>query len=185
MGTSRAEDLNGVSADDRQILHDIMANPVTVAGFSGPWKTEVSWLGGFRTTATIRQHRVDFDEPSDLTGQDSSPTPHEYALSAIGACVLTGFILLATMRGIGIGSARLEVEGNFENILRWAGLSQDGSSGYQSIVIHAYISGSASVDALQDVWDEALLRSPVGNSIQKRVPINSIVQVIELVDSGR
>lgn len=45
-------------------------------------------LGGtdFEMTATIRQHKVIFDEPTDNGGQDKGPAPTEMLCAALAAC---------------------------------------------------------------------------------------------------
>lgn len=51
-----------------------MARPVTVA-----------WGGGMKAVATVGPHRVTFDAPAEVGGEDSGPSPGELLLGAVGA----------------------------------------------------------------------------------------------------
>ena len=48
----------------------------------------------------------------------------------MGACMTVGFILNATRQEIRVRNLEISLEGNFENILKWADLEADGNPGY-------------------------------------------------------
>jgi putative redox protein len=52
-----------------------------------PVKAEIRDLkDGYRFDIQVRKHLLRADEPSELGGSDSGPTPMELCLSALGAC---------------------------------------------------------------------------------------------------
>lgn len=53
----------------------------------GEWVSASVGAHGFRTEITARSHTVLADEPVDVGGSDSGPTPYEYLLAALGGCM--------------------------------------------------------------------------------------------------
>ncbi|MGO3327419.1 OsmC family protein [Gordonia sp. (in: high G+C Gram-positive bacteria)] len=179
---TRAQDsddgsLNGISAAHRDELSARLKDRERVSTFSGPWEVEATWRGGFRVGAKARSHAIEFDEPADLTAQDSSPTPHEYVLSAVAACITDGVILHATTRGIRIDNLEVRVTGTFENILLWAGLATDGNPGFGSLQVSGRISGNADTSTLTELWNRAISGSPVAQTISRPTTITSHLRV--------
>ena len=59
--------------------------------------------------AKVRKHFVVFDEPVDLGGDDSGPTPVEYMLSALGGCVAITLRMYAQRKGWDLGKIKVAV----------------------------------------------------------------------------
>ena len=59
--------------------------------------------------AKMRNHFVTIDEPLDLGGDDNGPTPVEYLLTAIGACVSITLRMYAERKGWDIGKISVNV----------------------------------------------------------------------------
>ncbi|WP_328396160.1 OsmC family protein [Nocardia sp. NBC_00416] len=170
---SGEESLNGIPAEHRAALTERIRDSDRVAGFSGPWTATTRWRGGFRVDAEVRTHTVAFDEPADLTARDSAPTPHEYLLAAVGACITDGLVLHATLAGIGIRRLSVEVTGTFENILRWAELSPEGNPGFGGLEITGTLDADADPERLTALWNRALSGSPVAQTVGRPTSIVS------------
>jgi oligopeptide/dipeptide ABC transporter ATP-binding protein len=128
------KEINGLDASRLQhLVADLKAKPNLVRAMNGPWRSRVRWHGGLRTRAYMRNHTVSFDEPDGLGASDTAASGHELLLSALGACILTGFIFQASRRLIKIYAAEISVEGTFGNIKNWAGLEDDRTPGYPEI----------------------------------------------------
>ena len=120
--------LNGLRPDKINAITDSMRDdPEVLKGVTGPWKSRVVWQGGFRAKAYMRKHVVEMDEPEGLDATDAAASAHEQLLSAMGSCLTVGFVLNATKRGVRIHDLEVALEGNFENILKWAGHSTTGA----------------------------------------------------------
>ena len=76
---------------------------------------------------------LDADHPVVLTGADNAPTPVEYLLHALAACLTAGIANIASARGVTLTKVTSTVEGDID-LLGILGLS-DGSvrNGYQGI----------------------------------------------------
>lgn len=59
--------------------------------------------------AKMRNHYVTIDEPLDQGGDDNGPTPVEYLLTAIGACVSITLRMYAERKGWDIGKITVNV----------------------------------------------------------------------------
>ena len=74
----------------------------------------------------------DADHPAVLVGQDNGPTPVEYLLHAIAACLTAGIANIAAARGVNLDSVESTVEGDID-LLGILGLSDDVRNGYKQI----------------------------------------------------
>jgi uncharacterized OsmC-like protein len=86
-----------------------------------------AWHGGSRNSSTVssfygagqeNQHKQPYvlhsDEPPVLAGSDDAPNPVEHLLNALAACLTTGIVAHAAVRGIHIRSLSSEVEGDLD-----------------------------------------------------------------------
>ncbi|WLP92109.1 OsmC family protein [Gordonia sp. NB41Y] len=179
VGAGEVGSINGIEVAARGELSARMADVSSVSRFSGPWTASTQWLGGFRVAATARGHTIDFDEPADLTGRDSAPTPHEYLLSAVAACITDGMVLHATLAGVQLSDLRVTVQARFDNILRWAGLVDQGNPGFHSLEIKGVVVAEADADVLDALWSRAVSGSPVAQTVARPT---SLVTKLEVVD---
>src|SRR6266511_351255 len=89
--------LNGLHPDRLEEVIDSLKDAANLKAFSGPWRSRVVWQGGFKAKAHMRTHTVAFDEPAGLDTQDTAASAHEHLLSAVGACMMIGFVLNANL----------------------------------------------------------------------------------------
>ena len=71
---------------------------------------------GFRHTVSVRQHELTADEPVDLGGTDTGPSPLELLAGSLASCVAITTEMYATRKGWDIGT--LEVECAFTSAER-------------------------------------------------------------------
>ena len=69
-------------------------------------------------------------------------------------------LLKGTKRGVKIHDLEIALEGNFENILKWAGHSQSGNPGYPSIKAKCFVRADADETVLREIWQAAVDGSP-------------------------
>ena len=166
MSQAANQELNGLRpAKIEEILDSMRDDPAVLQAVSGPWKSRVVWQGGFKGKAYMRKHMVQMDEPEGLDAKDSAASAHEQLLSAVGSCMMVGFVLNATKRGIKIHDLEIALEGNFDNILKWAGHSSAGNPGYRAIKAKAFVKADADKATLQEIWKLAVEGSPVTQTV--------------------
>src|SRR5262245_19234663 len=146
------QDLNGIRVQKFQAILDSMRDdPKVLQAVTGPWKSRVVWQGGLKAKAYMRKHAVEMDEPDGLDASDSAASAHEQLLSAVGTCMTVGFVINATKRGIKIHDMEVALEGNFENILKWAGHSPSGNPGDPAIKAKLFVKADAAEVTLREV----------------------------------
>ena len=74
---------------------------------------------GFANEIAIGPHRMPADEPVELEGTDTGPTPMELLCAALGACTSMTVSVYARKRGIPL--ERVEVTLNYEKVTPTAG----------------------------------------------------------------
>lgn len=164
--------LNGLRPDKIKAITDSMRDdPKVLKEVTGPWKSRVVWQGGFRAKAYMRKHVVEMDEPEGLDATDAAASAHEQLLSAMGSCLTVGFVLNATKQGVRIHDLEVALEGNFDNILKWAGHSPSGNPGYPSVKAKLFVRADADEKTLRELWRLAIEGSPVTQTIARPTEI--------------
>ena len=161
-----------------QFVNDLKAKPDVANAVNGPWRSRVQWQGGLKAKAYMRSHVASFDEPEGLGATDSAASAHEHILSAVGACMMTGFIFQATRRGIKVHDCEIALEGSFGSIKNWAGLSDESTPGYPEIKAKMYVKADADKSTLDDLWNEAWKRSVVTQTVARGAKITPELEVL-------
>lgn len=171
------DELNGLKlADLEQALGEIKADPGKAQAYR--WSARARWAGGFKSKVTARDHQFVVDEPAGFASVDEAPTAVEYVLGAYGACLATGFVYNATRRGIELYNMEVALEGQTDNVLTFLGLSEEGHAGYREITAKLYVQADADAAALQEIWEETVKTSPVGNSLARVVTVKPELAVM-------
>jgi len=131
------------------------------------------WLKGTHSRSRIEtfsgaggEHRhtgeVEFaaDHPAVLVGQDNAPTPVEFLMHAIAACITSGIGNIAAARGVPLTEVESTVEGDID-LRGILGFSDQVRNGYQQMRVHFRIKGDAAPEKLQAIVDQATARSAV------------------------
>jgi uncharacterized OsmC-like protein len=145
---------------------------------SNTWVTGThsrSTASGFHGAMQEMQHKsetvLDFDHPAVLVGTDNAPTPVEYLLHAIAACLTAGIANIAAARGVELTKVTSTVEGDID-LLGIFGLS-DGSvrNGYEQIRVGFYVEGDADDATLRGIVEQSRRRSAVYDVLTNPTPV--------------
>jgi uncharacterized OsmC-like protein len=141
------------------------------------------WISGTHNRGTIRDFfgvgaerthertfTFDADHPAVLVGGDNGPTPVEYVLHALAACLTAGLANIAAARGIRLTEIRSTVAGDIDlnGIL---GLDPAVRNGYQNITVRFSVKGDAPAEKLRALVEQSQARSAVYDVITNRVPV--------------
>jgi len=113
---------------------------------------------------------VDGDHPAVLCGADNGPTPVEYLLAGLAACLTAGIANIAAARGVTLESVEARVEGDID-LQGILGLNDQVRNGFKAIRVSFAITGDAPADKLHKVIDQAVARSAVYDVLMNGVPV--------------
>jgi uncharacterized OsmC-like protein len=132
-----------------------------------------SGAGASHTHAT--PFRYDADHPAVLVGTDQAPTPVEFLLHALSACLTAGIANVAAARGVTLTSVESTIEGDI-NLLGILGLSDQVRNGYERIRVNFKIAGDAPAEKLRQIVEQSRSRSAVFDVLTNGVPVEVSVQ---------
>lgn len=136
------------------------------------WRSSVTWEGGFRSSATVRDFApTPSDEPASLGGSDSAANPVEQVLSALGNCLAVGYAANATAAGIEIDHLSIDLEGDLD-LRTFLGLAPDGNAGYEGIRVTVDLRSDATDEQLATLHETVVGTSPVGHTLSRPVPVS-------------
>ena len=119
-------------------------------------------------------HEYDADHPAVLVGGDEAPTPVEFLLHAIAACITSGIANIAAARGVTLTEVRSTVEGDID-LLGILGLSDQVRNGYEKIRVSFEIKGDAPPEKLRQIVEQSRARSAVYDVLSHGVPVEITV----------
>ena len=98
------------------------------------------------------------DHPAVLVGSDQGPTPVEFLLHGLAACLTAGIANIASARGVTLTKVTSSVEGDID-LLGILGLS-DGAvrNGYEQIKVNFHIEGDADEETLHAIVEQSRRR---------------------------
>jgi uncharacterized OsmC-like protein len=135
-----------------------------------------STLSGFYGALQEMEHKhattIDADHPAVLVGDDNAPTPVEYLLHAIAACLTAGVANVAAARGVELTKVTSTVQGDID-LLGILGLS-DGAvrNGYEQIKVSFHIDGDADEETLRRIVEQSRKRSAVYDVLTNGTPVH-------------
>jgi uncharacterized OsmC-like protein len=115
-------------------------------------------------------YEYDADHPAVLCGEDNGPTPVEFLLHALAACLTAGIANIAAARGVTLNQVECTVEGNID-LQGILGLSDQVRNGYQGIRVSFRIDGDAPAEKLRAIVDQSRARSAVFDVITGKTPV--------------
>ncbi|WP_194411013.1 OsmC family protein [Microbacterium cremeum] len=171
--TAQPTHLNGVDTATLFATLDAVKGEPEIAKFQ--FRASNTWLAGTHSRSSFSgffgatqemEHRtvttVDADHPAVLVGEDHAPTPVEYLLHAIAACLTAGLANIAAARRVPLRSVTSTVEGDID-LLGILGLGDDSRvrNGYQAIRVRFEIDADADDATIRALVEQSRNRSAV------------------------
>ena len=163
---------NGVDVPTLFATLDAVKGAPEIAAFQ--FRASNEWISGTHNRSTIQgfygagqedtsrstPFTYDADHPTVLVGNNNGPTPVEFLLHAIAACLTSGLANIASARGVTLHRVRSTVEGDID-LLGILGLSDAVRNGYRQIKVSFEIEGDASAEVLASLVEQSRRRSAV------------------------
>lgn len=181
MTTTESPIRNGVDTATLFATLDAVKGDTDIAKFQ--FRATNRWVSGTHNRSTIHSfygakqemtHRqpymFDADHPPVLVGTDNGPTPVEYVLHALAACLTAGIANVAAARGVNLTEVSSTVEGDID-LLGILGLADDVRNGYQQIKVSFTLRGDEP-EKLRSVVEQSRRRSAVFDIVTNGVPVS-------------
>jgi uncharacterized OsmC-like protein len=185
MTTTESPVRNGVDTATLFATLDAVKGNNDIAKFQ--FRATNRWISGTHNQSTIHgfygagqemTHQqpwtFDADHPAVLVGNDNAPTPVEYVLHALAACLTAGLANIAAARGVNLTEVESTVEGDI-NLLGILGLSDEVRNGYEQIRVSFKVKGD-DPEKLRQVVEQSRQRSAVFDIITNSVPVTVEVE---------
>lgn len=147
------------------------------------FRADGRWMGGTHMRGTMSgffgaggemshkaAYTADADHPSVLCGEDMGPTPAEYLLHALAACLTAGIANIASARGVTLQSVECRITGDID-LQGILGLSDSVRNGFQGIAAHFELKGDAPEETMRKIVNQAVARSAVFDVLTNGVPV--------------
>ena len=176
---------NGVDTATLFATLDAVKGNNEIAKFK--FRASNKWISGTHSQGTIHGfygamqemehnsvHIFDADHPAVLVGTDTGPTPTEYVLHALAACLTAGIANIAAARKINLTEVESVVEGDID-LLGILGLGEGVRNGFQGIKVSFKLKGD-DADKLRQVVEQSRARSAVYDIVTNGVPVEIEVE---------
>ena len=181
MTTTESPVRNGVDTATLFATLDAVKGTPEIAKFQ--FRATNKWVRGTHNRSTIdgfygamqemthqQPWTFDADHPAVLVGTDNGPTPVEYVLHALAACLTAGLANISAARGVTLTEVESTVEGDID-LLGILGLSDEVRNGFQAIRVSFKVRGD-DPEKLRKVVDQSRQRSAVFDIISNSVPVS-------------
>jgi len=165
--------INAVGAHPELAKFQFRASNRWVEGTHSLGRIE-SFFGAGGEQRHTRAFDYDADHPAVLVGQDRGPTPVEFLLHGLLACLTAGIGNIASARGVKLTKVESRVEGDID-LQGILGLSDDVRNGYQRLRVSFEIEGDAPKEKLQEIVEQSKARSAVYDVLTNGVPVEIAV----------
>ncbi len=172
---------NGVDTATLFATLDAVKANTEIAKFQ--FRASNTWVSGTHNRSTIHGfygamqemqhsdvHIFDADHPAVLVGADHGPTPVEYLLHALAACLTAGIANIAAVRKVHLSEVTSTVEGDID-LLGILGLGEGVRNGFQQIKVTFTVKGD-DPEQLRKVVAQSAARSAVFDVVSNGVPVD-------------
>lgn len=118
------------------------------------------------------------DEPPQLLGNSTGPTPQEYLMSGVGACIMVGFAVNAAVKGVEIKSLEVEVTGSLD-LAGFMNLRDDAQIKMIGLQYHISVDADADESQLAEIQAAAVNFSPNAMTVAQGVPLTGTMSRFE------
>ncbi len=174
--------INGVNTPTLLATINAVGEQRELADFK--FRARASWVSGNHSRIVVDdffgagqelRHEAptvaDADHPAVLVGADNGPTPVEFLLQGLAACLTAGIGNIASVRGVKLESVESMVEGDI-NLLGLLGLDPEVRNGFSGIRARFKIRGDAEPEKLARIVEQSRARSAVYDVLTNGCPVS-------------
>jgi len=147
------------------------------------WRVATDWMGGTRSDSHVDHYviggkkiakdwTIKIDEPLEICGTNQYANPQEYLLAAMNACMMVGYVAVASLLGVELESVRIETEGDID-LRGFLGVDKKTAPGYENLKQTVYIKGNGTPEQFRKIHEMAWATSPNRHNITTPVALNT------------
>jgi uncharacterized OsmC-like protein len=172
---------NGVDTPKLFATIAAVADQPSLARFR--FRAQSQWLKGTHSRSTISgfygagaemrhgsEFQADADHPEVLCGADAGPTPVEWLLHGLAACLTAGIANISAARGVTLNKVECSVDGDID-LRGILGLSDEVRNGFETVRVHFQIDADAPAAKIEEIVAQAQSRSAVLDILSNGVPV--------------
>ncbi|MBI2683902.1 MAG: OsmC family protein [Actinobacteria bacterium] len=129
-----------------------------------------SLVGPLRFEMRSGRHTITADEPAAFGGENTGPSPTQYALAALASCQAITYRYWAARLRIELDSIDVEVEGDFD-LRGLFGLPDAGRVGFSAIRVHVTPHGPERPERYRELADTVDEHCPILDLFQAETPV--------------
>ncbi|CAL2085356.1 OsmC family protein [Tenacibaculum sp. 190524A02b] len=147
-----------------------------------------TWKGGTKVEVNTNNltlgnetipHNFSFtiDEPNQLLGAHSAPTPQDYLLGGLSGCMMVTFVAMASLKGIELESVNLEINSGLD-LQGFLGINETSPVGYDTIEYTFSVKGNGTKDQYEDIANQVIQFSPNYATVSNKVTMKSNLNIL-------
>ncbi len=146
------------------------------------YKVNLEWQGGTKSKVTTkgitlgdqmleRNFSYVVDEPPQLLGEDTNPTPQEYLLGGMGSCMIVGYAVGASVMGIKLEKLEIDIEAGL-NLRGFLEVDPTAPIGFKDVKYTIRVKGDGTKEQFEKIHQKVIDYSP------NRANITNAIKVI-------
>lgn len=150
------------------------------------YKVNLEWLGGTKSKVTttgisIGEEQLErnfffiVDEPEQILGENTNPTPQEYLLGGMGSCMLVGFAVGASVLGITLEKLEVDLEAGLD-LRGFLEINPDSPIGFKNVKYTIRVKGNGTKEQFEHIHQKVITNSPNRANITN--PINVLCDLV-------
>lgn len=124
-----------------------------------------------------RNFKWTIDEPPQLLGNSTGPTPQEYLMSGVAACIMVGFVVNAAAHDIKINRLAIRMEGSLD-LAGFLNLRPDAQVKMGGLAYEIEVAADASMADLKEVAEKAFHFSPNAMTVANGTSVTGSLKVV-------
>ncbi len=177
--------INGINLEALGAYKNTVEQDSKNGMYSGGIKA--TWLGGTKVGVETKALQLgdekiplDFsftiDEPNQLLGEHSAPTPQCYLLGGLSGCMMVTFVAMASTKGIELEGVSLEIKSTLD-LQGFLGINETSPVGYDTVEYCFTVEGNGTEEQFKEIADLVIQFSPNYATVANKVKMVSSLVV--------
>jgi uncharacterized OsmC-like protein len=145
------------------------------------YNVNLKWLGGTKSKVTTtgvtlgdqhlsRSFSFIIDEPEQLLGENSHPTPQEYLLGGMGGCMIVGYTVGASLLGITLEKLEVDLQAGLD-LRGFLEVDPNAPVGFKDVKYTIRVKGNGTKEQFEQIHKTVINSSPNRATIANKIKI--------------